>query len=154
MDISIVDAQLTDLPEMSNVIQAALTQHVLPDCSQQGAERLLHATTSESLTQQVQNGTVYFLAKYQQKIVGVIGMQGDCHLFHLFVLPQFHRLGIGQLLWQHTKSFVQREWHANAVTVHASMNAVKFYRQLGFEPVGDMRIQHGIMDVPMKITFS
>jgi len=152
--IDIVRAREENVHEMSVVIQAALTKFILPECSEQGAQRLLGATSPSAILSEIRDGTVYFLAKSNDKIVGVVGLRSNCHLYHLFVLPDVQKGGIGKSLWRFVHDFAVNELCATCITVNASMNAVKFYRQLGFEPVSEYRIRHGIKDIPMKFTLS
>ncbi|WP_448547267.1 GNAT family N-acetyltransferase [Thalassotalea fusca] len=152
--IDIVKATEVNASDMSIVIQAALTAFILPECSEQGAQRLLNATSETSILSEMREGTVYFLAKSAQRIIGVIGLRRNCHLYHLFVLPGEQKSGIGKRLWYCARDFAINELGANTITVNASFNAVKFYRQLGFEPVSEYRIRGGIKDLPMKLNLS
>lgn len=61
----------------------------------------------------------------------------------LFVDPEHHRKGAGRSLMNHLEKTAS-ELGAKSLTVHATLNAVEFYRKCGFDPLEF--VEHRVSD--------
>ena len=80
-------------------------------------------------------------------LIGIIGVHRERqHISLFFVLPHYHRRGIGTLLFDYMMS----NCNFTYITVNSSTNAETFYTSLGFKKVGEKEINKGIVSIPME----
>ena len=87
----------------------------------------------------------HFIAESGAGLLGYVALRDGQHLHHLFVQPEFHRRGIGRLLWQHILPLTGQA----PITVNSSLFAVPTYRSFGFEPHGEPQLKSHPPYVPM-----
>lgn len=92
----------------------------------------------------------YLLAETGSESVGFIAFRDGSHLFNLFVGPPHQGRGVGRALWHHALSELPTSSDGTEVTVNASLNAVPFYRDLGFCQAGEPAMVNGIAFMPMR----
>ena len=63
-----------------------------------------------------------------------------------FIKPSYHRRGIGKQLF---KTAILNQ-PVSEMTVNSSSYAIPIYRKLGFEPVCEEQVTHGMKYTPMK----
>jgi len=92
--------------------------------------------------------TLEFWGAYDNKeLKGVIATnEGRKHICCFFVKAQYHRQGIGKMLWEHLLKNSQSE----IITVNSSPYAVPVYHQLGFTDTDAEQLSDGIRYTPMK----
>lgn len=56
--------------------------------------------TPDSIERYMQTGYRYHVAEMDAKLVGVIGIRDNVHLYHLFVAERYQRQGLAKKLWQ------------------------------------------------------
>lgn len=77
-------------------------------------------------------------------LIGVLAMR-DCHISLFFVDENYHRKGIGKLLFcAMNKDFINRK-----ITVNSSPYAVEIYKKLGFIAIDKEQLTNGIRYTPM-----
>ncbi len=80
-------------------------------------------------------------------LIGIIGVHRERqHISLFFVLPHYHRRGIGTLLFDYMMS----NCNFTYITVNSSTYAETFYTSLGFKKVGEKEINKGIVSIPME----
>ena len=80
-------------------------------------------------------------------LIGIIGVHREKqHISLFFVLPHYHRQGIGKSLFD----YVMNECNFTYITVHSSTYAETFYASLGFKKVGEKELNKGIVSIPME----
>lgn len=84
-------------------------------------------------------------------IVGVISIRDGNHISLLFVDEGYHRQGVGTALVKYVTGFLNREMGKCFVTVNASPYGVPFYKQVGFQPLGEEVTERGIIFTPMRL---
>lgn len=89
---------------------------------------------------------VQFASEVDGKVIGYIAIKGAHHLYHLFVDPQYQRRGIAHRLWQHLLANCPSDFYF----VRSSLTAVPVYHRLGFQEIGPIRREHGIVVQPME----
>lgn len=84
------------------------------------------------------------------KIVGIISLRNNNHISLLFVDEEFHRHGIGRALILSVGDYVKLKLHEDKLTVNAAPYATEFYHKVGFEDLGPITTQDGIIYTPMQ----
>lgn len=81
------------------------------------------------------------------KIIGVVATRNNgSHISLFFVDGQYHRKGIGKMLFQ----ILLDHTTAEEISVNSSPYAVEFYHHLGFEDIAKEQITDGIRYIPMS----
>lgn len=82
---------------------------------------------------------LYFVAKINNHVVGIIRMKEDKDIFELktlYVLPKYFGKGIGTMLWSEVKKFIPPDKKIT-VEVASYTKAKDFYKKIGFVQEGD-----------------
>ena len=93
----------------------------------------------------------YHVAELDGKIVGMVAMRGNAHLYHLFVDASMHGSGLGRGLWEHAREVCRKNGNTGRYTVDATPNTVGFYERFGFEVSGSLGVRNGHPAVPMSL---
>lgn len=149
--VRIREAGLADTVAISAMMTPVASRQIAADFPQQGRESLLGGMTPAALAENMLRGYRYHVAENDDAIVGVIGMRGYSHLYHLFVSQSVQGRGIGRLLWQHARDASLAELQLRQFTVFSSAIAEEFYRQLGFRRTGDPKTKNGVVAIPMRL---
>ena len=79
-------------------------------------------------------------------LIGIIGVHRERqHISLFFVLPHYHRQGIGKSLFNH----MINDCNFTKITVNSSTYGEAFYQHVGFKKVGEGAFNRGIMSIPM-----
>lgn len=136
----------TDITAVSSLIRQLTIDHILPDCSSQGADHLLASLTADKLSEALDSGLlVGAVIEEQGTIVGYAAIKEGHHLMHLFVDDEYQRRGIARRLFH----FLVREFELKQVSVNASLNALQAYQKLGFIKQQPPQSKNGIPYIPM-----
>ncbi len=83
-------------------------------------------------------------------LIGMIALRGGDHISLAFVHSDFHRQGVGRMLYSAARKYALKAG-SKAVTVNASDYGIPFYRAMGFKET-DMRLMtDGIIYTPMAV---
>jgi ribosomal protein S18 acetylase RimI-like enzyme len=141
-----------DSEAIALLILESATHAFLSSFAPQGRTRFLVDHSPERIRSRIESTHFsYYVAEAEDKIVGVVGMRSQTHLFNLFVSVTAQHQGIGRLLWKHALDNRNAPVGPDVVTVNSSLNAVSFYQKLGFEIVGTVQEVDGLEFVPMHI---
>lgn len=148
-DFAIADAQLADAEGMGEVFykgwlatypneEHRITLDDIEDRwkNRNSPERL--ARRREQLAHP-HAGEKTLVAKIGEKIVGVCRVMKHAdknQLQAIYVLPEYHEVGIGTKLWQEAQGFLDPTQHTIVEVVVYNHKAVKFYESLGFKDTG------------------
>lgn len=66
----------------------------------------------------------------KDEIVGV-GRFFDGNIFDVFVLPEYHNMGIGKIIIQHLENIAKNEGYRE-ISLPSSKTAILFYKKLGY----------------------
>ncbi|WP_027182897.1 GNAT family N-acetyltransferase [Desulfovibrio inopinatus] len=137
-------------------IQLVLTvfgRYVAPYFSDQGIASFQAFACTEALQQRIHEGSVVYIAKRAEELVGVVEVRQDNHVSMLFVNASVQGQGVGQQLVHMAITLCQAR-NAQALTVNASPNALGFYQRMGFEAQSEEHEVNGIRFIPMKYMLS
>ena len=79
-------------------------------------------------------------------LVGLLAMRKPQHISLFFVKEQYHRQGIGSLLFD----AMRQDYTTQVFTVNSSLYAVPVYAHLGFIPIDTEQVTNGIRYTPMR----
>jgi ribosomal protein S18 acetylase RimI-like enzyme len=115
------------------------------------ADPFWEAMTASSYAANMASGRfLHQVAEAGGGLIGFIAFRDGRHLFNLFVGPMHQGRGIGRALWHHALGELPAGTDGAEITVNASLNAVPFYRGLGFFQAGEPAMVNGIVFVPMR----
>ncbi|MDP3815713.1 GNAT family N-acetyltransferase [Pseudomonas sp.] len=142
-------AQESDAPSVAEMIQG-VAHYFLATPSAAGAEGFLASLSPAAIASYINSPDfIYVLGFIEGELVGVAALRDNQHIYHLFVRPNFHRLGIANRLWQQLKSQAIAAGNTQGFTVNSSLFAVPVYAGFGFRPTGEAQAKNGIHFQPM-----
>lgn len=140
-------ATAEDSSSIANFIQPIVKQFISHEFTQQGEKIMLDSMVAEAIERNILGDYAYWIAHDPESndILGVLGVKGKNHVFHLFTQPNLHRNGVGRSLWHEYLSGSEE----TQFTVNSSTIAVAFYEKLGFEKQGKRFEKNGVICYPM-----
>ncbi|WP_076588715.1 GNAT family N-acetyltransferase [Vibrio ostreicida] len=140
---------------ISQLIIPLARQYICPTCEASIETLLLESMSEHNIALNLEGECCYHMALDNSgKLLGVIGMRQETHLFHLFVADGYQGQGIARQLWHYVKSDTLNRLGGTQFTVNSALNAEQVYRQFGFERIGGIRQRGGMVDVPMLLSAS
>jgi GNAT superfamily N-acetyltransferase len=141
-----------DSKEIAELIQR-VAHYFLSDPPGNGAEGFMSSISQAAISKRIKNKDfLYVLCFIDSRLVGTAALRDNKHIYHLFVDPDFHRLGVGKKLWRHLKSEADRAGNLGNFTVNSSIFAVPVYSAFGFVSVGEPQSKNGIQFQPMQLS--
>lgn len=140
------DIEEHDLHELFSLANKVLEEHVFPALSKEGRKTIRDTLNKDS--SDILNKEMYQALKVEigSKIVGYIAWRHGHHIAHLYIASEYQHKGIGTLLINE----VIKRARGQILTVRASLNAVPFYKKMGFIPMGEESVLNGIRYLPME----
>lgn len=140
-----------DAKEISELI-IELSEPFYTSPSRAGAEPFLASVSPEAEHGYLSAANFsFFVARLEEKIVGVVALRDNSHLFHLFVTKSFQGNRLASKLWSVIKSKAQQGGNAGSFTVNSSLNAIPVYERFGFVRQGEVQHMHGLAFQPMRL---
>ncbi len=102
----------------------------------------------------MQSGYKYHVAEMDNRLVGVVAVKNNRHLYHLFVAEQYQRQGIAKKLWQSAMEVCLGKGNTGEFTVNSSEYALGVYEQFGFVAQSGPEINSGVVYFPMKLNLN
>lgn len=97
--------------------------------------------------EQLMDELTIYGAFINENLIGIIGTKlAGRHLSLFFIQKEYHRKGIGRLLFNQ----VLNDYPVEEMTVNSSTYAIKFYQSLGFDKTDKRQATDGITYTPMK----
>ncbi len=153
MKIEYSPMQSADACEVSGMIELAYNMFLAAGSSTEGYEAFKEAILPQKLEDYAADEQhVMWVAKFEQKIVGMAEINQAKHLRLLFVHPDYHYKGIAkELLYLGLKKSIAKNANLQRLTVKSSPYAVDFYKRQGFVEDGDWEEKKGIRYLPMTL---
>ena len=142
----------------SNEIKSALQlaedvfmQFEAPFFSKRGIESFISFIWGKNVKRMLAEGEFIIWGCYSDgKLVGMIALRNACHISLAFVRGDFHRQGIGRMLYAEASYYASKR-NVKKITVNASDYGIPFYRAMGFKET-DMQLEaDGIIYTPMAV---
>lgn len=113
------------------------------DFTQEGIETFKDFVYNTSLI----NALDFYGAFEHHRLIGIIGVNKEKqHISLFFILPIYHRKGIGKSLFV----YMMDDCNFTHLTVNSSTYAEAFYQSLGFKKTGEKEINKRIVSIPME----
>lgn len=126
-----------------------------PAFSEQGVDSFLDFLWGNRIKEMLADGEFAVWGCYDKRddaLIGMMALRGGDHISLAFVHSDFHRQGVGRMLYSAAKKYAHKAG-SKAVTVNASDYGIPFYRAMGFKET-DMRLMtDGIIYTPMACIF-
>ena len=149
-NVEIREAGLDDTDEIGKLICTLAEKFITREFSSKAREHFLSSNDGKSVEQNMRSGFSYFVAIDSKRLMGVVGMKDNSHLYHLFVAEQYQGMGLARRLWEKAMNECKRKGHHGIFTVNSSNNAIGVYEKLGFVQAGPMIEKDGVFFNPME----
>jgi predicted GNAT family N-acyltransferase len=138
--------------EVCALVARVFDEFVAPDFPPAGIEEFCKYAQPDAMARRGKAGDRVLVAEEEDRIVGMLELQGLEHIAMLFV--ETRGRGVGRRLVEHALQMCREGAPGiEQVGVHASGYAVPIYRKLGFEAQGPERTENGITYLPMVFKF-
>ena len=147
-----MDTRITtgaDAATIAAFVSALATEHLAYSLGDGGLAKLLSSLDTPSTQQRIADGWPHICALDGEGLAGVVAVKPPDHLYHLFVRTDLHRTGIGKKLFAIADDWSVSRSGVRLATVNSSLNAVAFYKQLGFDTNGPVIETEGVRHQPM-----
>ena len=144
-------AQPGDINAISELIRGLAKKYIVDDFSALGKDTLLRSMSPEAVRTCIQSGYVYHVAETDKRVVAVIAVKENRHLFHLFVAEEYQRQGIAKKLWELAMNVCLSHGNPGEFTVNSSIYARPVYEKLGFVTQSEPQEKMGVVFIPMKL---
>ena len=148
LEYKIEELKLESLEEAINVIEDTFMKFEAPDYSKQGIESFFKFANYETIKVNLSKNMKMYVAKVNEKIVGVIGYRDNSHINLLFVLEEYQHNGIAKSLYNLVLENCKNA-NTKRITVNSSPYAHNVYLKLGFIDDNQMQEVDGIKFYPM-----
>ena len=148
LEYKIEELNLENLEEAINVIEDTFMKFEAPDYLKQGIESFFKFANYETIKVNLSKNMKMYVAKVNEKIVGVIGYRDNSHINLLFVLEEYQYNGIAKALYNLVLENCKNA-NTKRITVNSSPYAHNVYLKLGFIDDNQMQEVDGIKFYPM-----
>lgn len=148
LEYKIEELKLENLDEAIKVIETTFMKFEAPDYSKEGIENFFKFANNETIKENLKINMKMYVAKVNEKIVGVIGYRDNSHINLLFVLEEYQHNGIAKALYNLVIEKCKKV-HTKKVTVNSSPYAHDVYLKFGFIDDNKMQEIDGIKFYPM-----
>lgn len=145
IDLYIRTATECDAAELLRVATATIPL-ILQDHADPAYEPFLKSLSPDLMSERLASSNhATYVARIGDDTVGYITIREDAHVYHLFVHPGVHRLGVGRRLWDYARKFSS----SSRFTVNSSLFAQHAYLRYGFEAVAPANLASKPPFIPM-----
>jgi len=144
-------ASTDDSESISALVSEQSVKHIIHEFTPDGADHLLASMSPDSIRKYIQSGYFYHVAEMDGRIIGVVGVKDNSHLYHLFVAEKFRRQGVARELWQVSMTSCLSRGNPGEFTVNSSRYALGVYKKLGFVAQSGPQEKNGVVFIPMKL---
>ena len=132
----------SDVKSVSDLISAGYRFIAEPDgITDQQLKRLLEERCLPKHVRAIRNRFYCSVAEVEGRVVGLIALCGH-NIEELWVLPEYHRQGIGTVLFQHAEQSIANSGHGK-VAVLTTGYGKPFYQAMGMEVVDHRKVTIG-----------
>ena len=145
-------AAIEDSQALSNLILKAAESVRGSDFSADGWKLLEQTNTADAFRKRFHSDSYFALiCEIEGEPAGYIAIVDFEKIEHMFVLPQFRRLGISSKLWEQAKKICVESGHGSYYWVRSSTVAERIYESFGFRLVGERETASGISSQFMEM---
>lgn len=146
------EMKFNELRETIELVKRVFDEFEAPYYTQEGIENFYKFANYDNIKQQLNKTIRIFIVKYNEEIIGMIGIRDYSHIVLLFVDKRYHRRGIATRLLKRAKFYCkENNKNIESITVNSSPYGIKFYHATGFEDTDTEQEIDGIKFTPMKL---
>lgn len=144
---------LSEKDEITAALQLAedvFMQFEAPTFPERGTKSFTEFIWGNTVREMLTDGTLVIWGCYADgQLAGMMALRKSSHISLAFVRGEFHRRGIGRMLYAESKRYASAK-RVKKITVNASDYGIPFYRAMGFKET-DMQLEaDGIFYTPME----
>jgi len=143
---------IEDAAAISELVYSLSAKYIAVDFDDEGARNLLASMETTAIEGYLTSGFRYHIAEENGIILGVVGVQENKHLYHLFVTESRQKQGLATELWRVAREACIAAGNPGEFTVNSSRLVLPFYKKLGFVEAGPPENRGGVIATPMKLT--
>jgi ribosomal protein S18 acetylase RimI-like enzyme len=153
--INISYPESSDAEKINELIVDVFMKCVAPEYSEEGVQFFLSFCKPEIVTEKIIENTPILIAKFDEKIIGIIWTRGKNHISRYFVDIAFQGKGTGRLLFNKLLDEIRLRYkEISEITVNSSPYAAKAYEKLGFIKTDEEKTGNGMRYLPMIYKFN
>lgn len=150
MDYKINNLKIEQLNEVLDLVKSVFDEFEAPYYSEYGIENFYKFANFDNLKKMLQENLKILVAKYNDKIIGMVAYKDYSHISMLFVDKEYHHKGIAkELTLKMIDDCIQNNKKVVNITVNSSPYAIGFYQKLNFKEVSEEQEVDGIKFTPM-----
>ena len=139
----------SDFQSALKLAEDVFMQFEAPEFSERGVTGFLSFLWGKRVHEMFEEGSFAVWNCYSGKeLVGMLAMRDCEHISLAFVRADFHRQGIGRMLYAAAKAEA-KTCGTKRITVNASDYGIPFYREMGFRETDMRLLTDGIRYTPM-----
>ena len=145
----------TEINNAFHLAEKVFMEFEAPTFRQRGVDSFLDFLWGKRVREMIEDGSFRVWLCYAQnsfaedELVGMLALREGCHISLAFIRGDFHRQGIGRMLYAEAKRYALA-MGTEVITVNASDYGIPFYRAMGFKET-DMQLDvDGILYTPME----
>jgi len=141
-----------EIDDYSNMINIVFDEFVGKDYSEEGNFTFKDFLSHKNIKERLKHyGTMHFIAKINNEIIGVLEIKNYNHISLYFVKKEFQGKGVGRKLFDSFIETIKKNDNADKnITVNSSIYAEKIYSKIGFKRTKEMQETNGIKYIPME----
>jgi N-acetylglutamate synthase-like GNAT family acetyltransferase len=144
-------ATIEDAPQISALIRS-LSEPFFVTPGGEGSELFMQSISEAAIQGYVTASNFHYqVAESEGRLVGVVAVRDNSHLYHLFIAPEFQGFGMANNLWQSAKAQAVRTGNPGRFTVNSSLGAAPVYKRFGFVSREPTVTKNGIFIQPMVL---
>ena len=137
-----------------SLAEKVFMEYEAPSFTQRGVDSFLDFLWGKRIREMIADGdfrvwVCYADVSAQEELVGMLALREACHISLAFIRGDFHRQGIGRMLYAEAKKYALAAG-TEVITVNASEYGIPFYRAMGFYETDMQQITDGIIYTPME----
>jgi GNAT superfamily N-acetyltransferase len=152
MEAILRTAATADAPAISALVCSVAREKIFANGPEEGCRYFMAMNTPSATTGKMGSDVYrYYVAELDGRIVGVVAMLNNAHVYHLFVETSQHGKGIGRKLWEHARDACLKRGNPGRFSTDSTLDAVASFERLGFKVSGEQRIRNGHPSLPMTL---
>ena len=139
-----------DIRASLQLAEDVFMQFEAPDFTPRGVESFKSFIWGRRVKEMIKDGSFVVWGCYcENQLVGMLAMRDCQHISLAFVMADFHRQGIGRMLYSQAKKYATLHLKRK-ITVNASPYGLPFYRAIGFKETDMENVIDGVRSTPME----
>jgi len=146
-------ANISDAVQISDLILHVHKHNSVEVFSAEGEKFLKKLRSAKAIEYYLTNDNdyVYFVAEFESRIIGVIGVRDNCYIENNYVSAQHQGQGISSRLWELAREKCLQRGNPGKFELRASTYAIPIYEHWGFVKESEAQDTGGIISTLMRL---